>query len=175
MPFRFLLKQTQAGMVITNFRQTPSDEGFTLMRPSPAAPEWPTKANESWNVDAEGAHYDNGVNRFEYKLIDGGLAKVSVHQHGVSQPTLELLLHPVLPDVRRAFEGVHRSDFMLNVNGQEGHGVGTITAEWADDNRVILHITPSDPWWLADRPMQSTIHYNTDGSVDVRTRRIDEE
>jgi len=172
-PFRFLLKQTQAGLVVTNFRQSDSENGFTLTRPSPTEPDWPTAASEDWTTSENEAHYDNGVNRFHYRFVDGELSSIQVFQHGVEHPTLALQIQPALPDLRRPFEGQIRSQFVMDVNGQRGHGTGTITATWVDPHTVRVAVIPTEPWWLADRPMESIIRFTGDGDVDVRTRRVD--
>jgi hypothetical protein len=172
-PFRFLLKQTQAGLVVTNFRQSASEDGFTLIRPSPAEPDWPTAASEEWSITENGAQYDNGINRFDYRFVGGELSQVQVFQHGVKNPTLHLQIQPALPDLRRPFEGELRSQFVMDVNGQRGHGTGTITATWVDAQTVRMTVTPTEPWWLADRPMESIIRFTDEGAVDVRTRRVD--
>lgn len=172
-PFRFLLKQTQAGLVVTNFRQTASESGFVLTRPSPTDPEWPTSAQEQWTHTDSAAQYDNGINRFDYRFVAGGLAQIEVTQHGVNKPTLQLKLQPALPDLRRPFEGTLNSQFVMDVNGQEGHGTGTVNASWVDEHSVRITVTPTAPWWLADRPMESIIRFTDEGEVDVRTRRVD--
>jgi hypothetical protein len=174
MPFRFLLKQTQAGLVVTNFRQSASEDGFTLTRPSPSEPDWPTAASEGWATTENGAQYDNGINRFDYRFVGGELSQVQVFQHGVKNPTLNLQIQPALPDLRRHFEGEISSQFVMDVNGQRGHGTGTITATWVDTQTVRVTVTPTEPWWLADRPMESIIRFTDEGAVDVRTRRVDQ-
>jgi hypothetical protein len=62
----------------------------------------------------------------------------------------------------------------MDVNGQRGHGTGTITATWVDTQTVRVTVTPTEPWWLADRPMESIIRFTDEGAVDVRTRRVDQ-
>ncbi len=171
-PFRFLLQQTQAGLVITNFRQIQSDDGFELVRPSPAEPDWPTVSQEGWQITQQTAQYDNGINLFLYTYTNGGLSRITIRQHGVDHPTFEMHLQPALPDVRRTFDGTHRSSFLMDVNGQRGHGTGYVDVKWEGTQSVTIDVTPTAPWWLADRPMQSTIRFNDDGSVDVRTVRV---
>ena len=171
-PFRFLLQQTQAGLVVTNFRQTQSENGFELVRPSPVEPDWPTVSQEGWQTTPQTAQYANGINEFLYTYTDGGLSRITIRQRGITHPTFEMHLHPALPDVRRTFDGTHRSSFLMDVNGERGHGTGHIDVKWEDTQSVNVTVTPTAPWWLADRPMQSTIRFNDDGSVDVRTVRV---
>ena len=89
-PFRFLLQQTQAGVVVTNIRQTATEAGIQLNRPSPSDPGWPSWSEEQWTWDGANAQYDNGVVEFEYRFVDGGLSSVEVRQHGLSEPTFNL-------------------------------------------------------------------------------------
>lgn len=170
-PFKFLLQQTQAGVVITNFRLSPAATGFSLTRPSPADPDWPTSSQEQWSWDGETARYDNGVVLFEYVFKQRGLSGIIVRQHGLDAPTCALRLQPALPDLTRPFLGEHVVDFVMDVNGQQGHGAGRIKAAWADPHTIVLHFEPSSPSWLASRPMMTTIRFTADGSVDVRTTR----
>lgn len=171
-PFRSLLRQTQAGVATANFRLSPNGDAFALTRPSPARPDWPTRGSELWTVDATGAHYDNGIVAFHHELVDGELARMSVRQHGVETETFEMRFQPALPDLRRRFNGVVRSDFVMNVNGQAGHGTGFVTAEWASDDALSVRFVPTSPRWLIDRPMETTVQYNDDGTVDVFIERI---
>ena len=77
-----------------------------------------------------------------------------------------------MPDLRRRFDGVAQSEFVMNVNGQPGHGRGTLTARWLDDSTVSVSMIPAEPRWLNDRPMEATVTYNLDGTVDVAIQRI---
>ena len=172
-PFKFLLRQTQAGVVVTNFRQSEAEHGFTLTRPSPSEPEWPTQSVEQWSTDGSNVSYDNGVAKFAYHFLGGGLSEISVKQHGLSEPTFQLQIQPALPDLRRTFEGEYTSRFVMHVNGQRAHGFGILTAQWRDDSSVAVRFTPKAPFWLADRPMETIIRF-TEGAVDVRTTRIAE-
>jgi len=171
-PFRFLLKQTQAGIAIANYRMQPLDQGFSLIRPSPAAPDWPTNGEETWTFDGQVAAYDNGIVRFQHTFVEGGLSSSQVRQHGLSTPTFDFRLQPALPDLRRTFEGEHTSTFAMDVNGQIGHGKGEVRAWWINDSELHVRLSPTSPDWLASRPMETTILFLADGSVDVFTRRI---
>ncbi len=173
-PFRSLLRQTQAGLATANYRLTPGDLGFSLTRPSPAQPQWPTRGTEQWTFNASEATHDNGIVRFTHQFNEGELTRLLVEQHGTEHRTFELRLQPALPDLRRPFKGVARSRFVMNVNGQPGHGAGYLTARWVDGDTLQLTMTPTSPRWLTDRPMQSTVHYNSDGTQDVFIDRVSE-
>jgi hypothetical protein len=170
-PFRFLLQQTQAGIAVSNHRQSPTENGFMLTLPSPAAPEWPTHGQEEWSWDGVTATHDNGVVRARYRFVDRGLAGITILQHGIDSPTFEMQFQPALPDFSRPFEGEETVDFVMHVNGQQGHGRGQLHAQWQGPNEVMLRLEPQAPHWLANRPMLSQIRFVTEGSVDLRTVR----
>lgn len=172
-PFSCLLRQTQAGLAIANYRLDSTDDGFSLQRPSPAQPEWPTKGLESWTHSEGVSTHDNGIVRFTHRTSDGELHRLSVAQHGLELRTFDLVLQPALPDLRRPFEGIARSRFAMHVNEQRGHGAGEIAIQWTDAHTLTVDMIPTEPRWLADRPMRSTVHYNDDGTVDVFIVRID--
>ena len=171
-PFRSLLRQTQAGLATANFRISGDEQGFTLTRPSPLRPEWPTHGSETWDFTSSTATYDNGIVAFSHHFSNRELTKMTVQQHGVPNQTFELVIHPALPDLSRPFSGLAQSTFVMNVNGQRGHGTGVITAQWTADNTVTVSMRPTAPSWLTDRPMVSTVQYNDNGSVDVFVDRV---
>ena len=171
-PFRSILRQTQAGLATANYRLTKSAHAFDLQRPSPADPHWPTKGTEQWRFEDGVAHHDNGVVAFAHHFTRHELHRMTVDQHGTEHRTFEFNVHPALPDLRRRFEGTARSAFVMNVNGQSGHGTGTLTARWLNESTVSVIMIPTKPRWLSDRPMESTVTYNPDGTVDVSIRRI---
>lgn len=171
-PFRSLLRQTQAGLATANFRISGHGQGFTLTRPSPLRPDWPTHGTENWEFGPSTATHDNGIVVFSHHFTNRELSRMTVQQHGATNRTFELLIHPALPDLSRPFLGQAKSTFVMNVNGQRGHGTGTLTTEWTADNTVTLIMQPAAPSWLSDRPMVSTVQYNDNGSVDVFVDRL---
>ena len=174
MPFKFLLRQTQAGVAITSFRVTPAEDGFTLTRPASTKEAWPTQATETWKGSSQVASHDNGVCRLSYRFQDGGLTHAQIHQAGVEAPIFELWLTPALPDLRRPFKGTVKSTFRMDVGDQAGHGTGELRASWVGPDTVELALTPTAPSWLADRPMKTRIVYASDGSATVHTIRTDQ-
>ncbi len=171
-PFRFLLRQTQAGIAVASYRQTSSADGFVVERPIPGQEDWPTSGSETWSWDGTVASSSNGILSYEYRFVEGGLAEVTVQQVGQAQPSFQLRFQPALPDLRRTFDGTAASRFVMSVNGQAGHGEGEVSVVWDDSRHAVLTITPTAPHWLADRPMISTVSIREEGGVDVRTQRI---
>jgi hypothetical protein len=172
-PFEYLLTQTQGGVAIASFRQTPAPDGFTLTRP--AEGEWPTASTEAWITTPENgllrdARFDNGVTSLTYWFEEGGLSRAEVRQVGRPDPVFTMDVSPPLPDLRRPFEGELVSRFTMDVGEEKGHGCGTIAAKWIDPSTVEVALRPADPRWLADRPMTTTIRY-ADGAATVATAR----
>jgi hypothetical protein len=177
---RYLLKQAQGGVAVTSLRQQPSGEGgFTVVRPAAGATDpatgaagWPTTRTEAWQVSGDTAVFDDGWTRQTYTFVDGGLSRATVHQYGREDAVTDLWFDPALPDLSRSFEGQAASRFRMDINGQAGHGTGTLTTWWEGE---VAHValTPDAPRWLADRPMAGTVSFRPDGAVLVEMHRAD--
>jgi hypothetical protein len=171
-PMKFLLAQTQGGIAITDFvEQAGADPGgFTLTRPGPDA-AWPTQASESWVDGGAGWVVRSGpVTTLRYHFVAGELDRVEVHQAGLDFPVTRVVFQPAVPDLRRRFTGEARSRFVVDIAGQEGHGIGHVVARWEGDD-AVLDMIPDAPRWFADRPMQTRIVALPDGGVHVTTKR----
>lgn len=176
-PLRLALRQAQGGVVATDFVQRPTDQGFRLQRPGPAPtdpftgePGWPTQGVEAWTATTTEAVFQGPWTTMDYRFVEGGLASATLHQHGVEAPVFELRFAQALPDLRRPFAGTHSTVFVMHVHGQQGHGTGTLSARWTDANTVELVLLPTEPWWLADRPMVGTLHYSPEDQDQVHVR-----
>lgn len=170
---KYLLTQTQGGVVVTRFRATEAPDGFQITRPGDEAP-WPTASDERWTVTAEGgetrACSAGAVTSTCYRFRDGEWLGAEVRQAGRDIPVFGLRLSPALPDLRRPFEGVAESRFTFDVDGQAGHGTGWVRARWEGDHAVVALI-PTAHADLATRPMEGTIRY-VDGAALVETHRV---
>jgi hypothetical protein len=168
---QFLLQQAQGGFSQASYRITGGAQELRIERP--ASTPWPTAAEEEWSVTAEGdqlmLRHDSGYTLQTVALVDGGLAWAEVAQHGREEPIFRASFSPALPDVRRPFEGVATSQFRMDINGQRGHGAGTVEVEWVD-GAVELRVLPGAPWWLESRPMSGRIDYPGDGAARVEVR-----
>ncbi len=173
-PMKFLLAQTQGGIAITDFVEdaapaTASSE-FQVVRPGPGV-DWPTEGIERWTIAADGWVEREGLTKLRYHFVNGELDRAEVWQPGLDFPVLRAVFQPALPDMRRHFDGDVKSRFVVDVAGQEGHGMGEIDAHW-DGDVGVLDLDPTAPHWFADRPMQSRITVGADGRERVQTARV---
>ena len=168
---QFLLQQAQGGFSQSSLVISGSKDALHIDRP--IGTDWMTASSEDWSVTADGPmsllSHDNGYTVQTYALIDGGVAWAEISQHGREQSIFRASFSPALPDMRRAFEGVVSSDFRMDINGQQGHGTGTVQAQWVD-GAVKLSVTPSEPWWLESRTMTGEIRYPGEGRAEVEVR-----
>jgi hypothetical protein len=175
-PFAMTLVQTQAGLAIGRFRQEPlGDEPLGCRTVHHAASG--AEIDASWAVERGDGWVDllqeSEMRTLQYRFLerDGSLelASVTTWQWGRATPTSHLTLQPALPDLRRKFDGVATSRWVLDVNGQESHATGRLEARWeADGPRVAL--APEEPWFVADRPMETAIRYEG-GAAEVTIER----
>jgi hypothetical protein len=170
-PLKFILAQTQGGFAVTDFRVDPHDGGFTLTRPSTASTPWPTAATEEWQVADGWARRESPIVSLRYHYRDGELDRAQAWQVGVDVPVTDVLFHPALPDLRRPFPGTIESSFAVDIAGQKGHGTGLVRCSWVDADTVKVEMIPLAPRWFADRPMETTIHYEGAG-MTVKTVRV---
>lgn len=171
---KYLLAQTQGGVVIARFQVRPTEGGVHIQRPSPDTEAWPLHSEEDWRASADGALTtlcsSNEVSTTCYRFRDGEWLGAEVRQAGRSTPVFAMRLDPALPDVRRPFEGAATSRFTFDVDGQQGHGAGVVVARWeAGEARISL--IPSAPTDLARRPMEGTVRY-AEGAATVETHRV---
>lgn len=186
-PFRFLLQQAQGGIMVASMVQRPGEAGLDVTRPAPGAidpatgqPGWPTRSEEHWTVDpgSDDTRGETVLARqgrggtLRYFFRDGELVRAEAWQHGRDIPVTVLRFAPALPDLRRPFTGTHESHFAIEVNGQQGHGTGTLAVSWTDADTVRLALRPTAPWWVADRPMGGTLAWQDDGSAVLDLHRV---
>ncbi len=180
-PFAMALTQTQAGIAIADVAMTSQPSAF---------PDAPTsevdlthqlpdgrQATQTWHI-GRGGDGTRLVQRSDLRTIEHRFAGTdslewtgaTVQQVGKDNPALVISANPALPDLRRRFEGVVSSRFVMDVAGQQSHATGDIHAEWVDDD-VVVRIRPDAPWWVAERPMDSRIQRTADG-FNLRTERV---
>ena len=175
-PMLYTLQQAQGGFAIASWTTQGDANGFELSRPATQGDllseeeNWPTLRTESWTVTHHAVSADFGLNQLVYEYQERELVGAKAQQWGRNEPVFELHIHPALPDLSRPFEGIHRSQFRMDINGQKGHGTGVIRTQWNDD-MVEIEIIPEAPWWLADRPMHGTIVFPGNGTTETQIHR----
>ena len=98
--------------------------------------------------------------------MDGSyeLMEASVVQAGRESDVVTVRFQPALPDMRRPFSGIVKSQVGIAVNGQVGLATGEVTAQWSSDYKTAqIDVIPSAPWWVRDRQMQSRLAYEEEG------------
>ncbi len=170
-PEAYVLAQVQGGFAVADLCQVPDAGGFVVRRPCTAS-DWPTRGDEVWTPGADGWVERAGpVVTLRYHYVDGELDRALAVQVGDPTPLVEVRFSPRLPDLRRPFAGEAQSAFVVDVNGQPGHGVGCARARWEGDT-VRLAVLPTAPRWFADRPLLTTLAFEGDTTrmVVVRSR-----
>ncbi len=170
-PQVYALAQVQGGFAVVDASMEGDDAGFSLTRPGRDI-TWPTHAHEDWRVVQHGwVKRESPVATLLYHFVEGELDRALVTQQG--SVVTEVVFSPRLPDVRRRFEGTAHSTFAVDVNGQRGHGTGTVNVRWQGDD-VLIDLVPTAPDWFANRPMRGTLAYQA-GTAYLHMERIDVE
>jgi hypothetical protein len=171
-PEAYLLAQVQGGFAVADYCQSPAEGGFTLRRPC-TADTWPTRSEEAWAVGEDGwVERPGGPTSLRYHFTDGELDRAVSLQDGAPEPLVTVSFSPRLPDLRRPFAGESSSDFVVDINGQEGHGVGCLRTRWLAEDTAHIELVPTEPRWFADRPMSGTVRL-VDGAAIVTTERAE--
>jgi len=168
-PQVYALAQVQGGFAVVDASMEGDETGFSLTRPGRDI-TWPTHAHEDWKVVEHGwLKRESPVATLLYHFVEGELDRALVTQQG--EVVTEVVFSPRLPDVRRRFEGTAHSAFAVDINGQRGHGTGSVDVSWAGDD-VSIDLVPTEPRWFADRPMHGTLAYEA-GTAYLHMERID--
>ena len=139
-----------------------------------------TRNDQTWSIDAGETglvvRQQSELRTLSYFFRRNGpaleLYRMQAEQWGRESPTFEIHFSPALPDPRFGFEGVARSEFVVDVNGQRGHAVGVVESS-SHPEGTDLTVLPMNPWWVSDRPMRSFIRFGDESDVTVSIQRID--
>jgi hypothetical protein len=173
-PFQMALAQTQGGLATADFSIETAGRAIRtthmLRSSAPASMPWTATSGPGELL----LEQPGELRTLRYRFLDTNgsleLTEMSVQQVGAANDVVRIRLSPALPDMRRPFEGRAKSRFVIDVNGQRGHAVGTVEAFWEGDVAKV-RVLPEAPWWVADRPMESTLHYG-DARVHIDIVRI---
>jgi len=195
-PFHMALQQTQGGLATSHFVQRAVESENLAPEAETVAPEAETvgstltdfdvdyhlpgglETTRRWHVRREGetvvAEQRSALRTLSYQWLEGNgsleLIGMTVRQYLRETPTCHIRIQPALADLRRPFEGVIESRFVIDVNGQEGLAIGRIQAWWSEQGPQV-RVIPDAPRWTVDRPMLSTVRYGPKG-VEVSIERI---
>lgn len=176
-PFQMALEQTQGGASSGQLVWSATDQGLTSthLKEGPAAGEGsaPLEVQQDWTITQNQGRtivqQQSPLRKlvYEFEGTDTLCLKVAyAQQWNKPVPGARFEFAPALPDLRRPFEGRHTSNFVLDIEGQHNNAQGTITVEWVQ-GQVQVTVTPTDPWWVTDRPMRSLITFLDEAHVQV--------
>ena len=181
-PFTMALTQTQAGIARTDvvwtalpppFPDAPINavtSTYTMSDQQRITQEWQLARTETGVSMIQ----RDGERTLQHDFVgDDSLewTGASVRRVGRELPVMQITAQPALPDLRRRFDGAHTSRFVIDVAGQRSHATGSLTASW-DGDQVRVQIRPDAPWWVAERPMDSVLSLNEDGTLHLHTARV---
>lgn len=171
-PFKMVLKQSQGGFAITDIIQRADSTTHRFRNGETTEQVWQisresdtTRLTQTSDLRTITYHFTETEKALE-------LSSASIRQWGKSECPVEVFFEPSLPDMRRRFQGTVSGRFVIDINGQHGFAVGRTEAYWEGDTPVVK-ILPENPWWVAERPMETRIKWNPDGSAAIKTDRIE--
>lgn len=166
-PFQMALTQTQGGASSGKFSMQSEGGKLTTShstQSSPAVQEWTIEQKNGQTIVQQKNEFRtlvyefNGTEKLELK-------KAFVQQWNKKEKGVSIEFSPALPDLRCPFEGEFTSNFVMDIAGENGNAIGTVTALWKDGQAQLL-VHPSKPWWVTDRPMKTVIRYEN-GKAEV--------
>ena len=173
-PMRLAIRQTQGGIPQADVEMRPAGvDAFQTTHRLPGgrtmARTWQTHRDADRLIVAESSPLRRLVYRFHVRA-DGALelSSASVRAYGDDHRTFHIAFSPALPDLRRSFRGTHQSRFVIDVGGQRNHAVGEVRVT-SGRRRATVRVRGSEPWWVADRCVDSTLARNGDGRMTMQT------
>lgn len=160
-PFQMALTQTQGGASSGAFEMRVEGEGrLTTVHPSTGKPVlqyWSIQKAANKTVVKQQNEFRSLVYEFEgTETLE--LKSAYVQQWNKEKAGATITFSPALPDLRRPFEGAYTSNFVLDIAGQNNNATGSVTVRWKN-GKAELEVNPTQPWWVIDRPMLTTIGY----------------
>ncbi len=134
---------------------------------------------QHWDVDVVGNRVfattasPERIIRYEFLAnVDAiELSSIQVEQYGRAVPVSSIEFSPALPDYRRSFGGHHKSQFVVDVNGQASNITGTVESWWTESG-LKVKVEPTEPEDAVTRQLVSTILVG-DGKATVQTERVE--
>jgi hypothetical protein len=163
-PFQMALKQTQGGL--SSGQYTLEATSHQLVSSHFAAQE---SIEQTWQTfERQGMRYLQQRNDFRTTTYafeqEGCLKSASIQQWNKEDKGMQIQFYPALPDIRRPFRGSYSSKFVLDIGGKNNNAYGWATVFW-ENGKAVVQIIPEKPWWVVDRPMQTTISYKGNQAV----------
>lgn len=151
-PLHYALIQAQAGFSIGAWEQ----RGLSTVHQSGAAQAWELIERPQHVELVQYAPLRTLCYRFLRSNDSLELIEARVEQYGRPTPVCAVRFSPALPDLRRALAAPCRSEWVIDVNGQDAHAVGAVQID-PTPTGAQLDLEPVSPRWTLDRPMRSTV------------------
>ncbi|WP_264792081.1 hypothetical protein [Aureispira anguillae] len=160
-PFQMALTQTQGGASSGVFEMAVRDEGIlTTAHPAQGKPtiqDWTVQVLDDKTIVQQKNNFRTLC--YEFEGTESLALKVAyVQQWNKKEKGVRLEFSPALPDLRRPFDGAYTSTFVMDIAGQNNNATGTVTASWKEGKAQLI-VNPTQPWWVVDRPMKTSIDY----------------
>ena len=168
-PLKVVLVQSQGGLSIGDLTLKPSESGFAVdytIGDHVVPTEWTLDHGGSEVIARQKDPFRTLAYRFAKRDGAFELERMWVEQYGIDHPVVTIALQPALPDMRRPFTGTHVSRFTVDMADQQGQATGRLEAWW-DGDQAKVALIPTDPEWVTDRPMLTTISYGDHTSVVI--------
>lgn len=177
-PFQMVLQQVQGGLATGNFTMARNEGELTSVHSMESGAEvalsWSTEETTAQVILRQVSEIRSLVYTFEKRGSSLELSKMEVEQWGREASACAVHFSPALPDLRRAFKGEVESLFVIDVNGQQGHARGRVSVSSIGGHSDVM-VWPESPWWVADRPLQSHVEFDSKGAASVAVSRIEKE
>ena len=167
-PVKALLEQSQGGFTSASMKVETSPTGEVLIQRPLTGEHWASPGTQTCSSQGQQLSCEGPLTKTSYHFFEGGLVEAKVH-NWKGERMFQLRLDAPLPDLSVKFEGTISREFVADVGGLDGAGIGTIRAYWQDD-KVFVDIEPRAPSWFSDRPMQSQIQFLETGGYTLSTR-----
>lgn len=174
-PLTMAITQTQGGLAISELRQEPILGGFRTVHHTLSGADigqdWALELNGEDLVARQRHPLRELIYRFRVRTLEDDtdayeLYEVEVRQQGQEHVTTRVRFRPALPDLRRLPTPTAHA-FVVDIDGQPGHAIGTM--RWTGER---LELRPTDPWWVRDRPMDTTVTFEGE-NAEVSIVRVD--
>ncbi len=161
--FNMMLSQTQGGISTGAYAQYQEDSKIKTKHKNAR------ETIQDWTLEGKVLEQKSPFRTQQYHFCEDEpyeLISANVQLWNNSKKAFNITFYPALPDFRKEFRGKHIAIFVMDVNGQQGHGIGKIHSYW-QDKKLIIDFFPENPQWITDRPLRQVITFENN-NVNVK-------